>query len=442
MSGPKVVRIVTREEILEICRGHLARVDAALEEWTRIGRRNDCVDAEAIAAATRRRDALAALVAADRFMDLQKQAPIEEAFLREDLTHRLAEVARRQAEARSRERRERDAGASLLRALEQRGPVEPALAQGLRSGDAGALAEGFRALSAGAGAPAASAGLAASLREDERPRDLASWMAGRPPEPADPLLDRLDGRLAELAVALVGERLDGMRARLEEAWSAPPARRSLLLDGLDVETGRALETERRRAALLMDLRLVAAEIGAAGLEVDAYLSGADTLEPASLETRIEAARSALDAHRAQSAAAARREAVLEGLAKLGYEVTEGMSTSLAADGRVVLRSAGRPEYGVEVASAGATGRMQMRPVAFGLGTQGPDPSRDRDAETIWCGDVSTLQERLAEVGAGLEIERALPVGAVPLKRVAAAGVGTATATIEVPAARTRSLPTR
>lgn len=49
MSGPKVIRIVTREEILEICRGQLARVDAALEHWTRIGRRNGCVDEDAVA---------------------------------------------------------------------------------------------------------------------------------------------------------------------------------------------------------------------------------------------------------------------------------------------------------------------------------------------------------------------------------------------------------
>ena len=33
MSGPKVVRIVTREEILALCEGQLARVDAALADW-------------------------------------------------------------------------------------------------------------------------------------------------------------------------------------------------------------------------------------------------------------------------------------------------------------------------------------------------------------------------------------------------------------------------
>lgn len=31
MSGPKVVRIVTIEEVLEICRGHLARLDKTIK---------------------------------------------------------------------------------------------------------------------------------------------------------------------------------------------------------------------------------------------------------------------------------------------------------------------------------------------------------------------------------------------------------------------------
>lgn len=164
MSGPKVVRIVTREEILEICNGMLARVDAALAEWTRIGRRNDCIDDGALAAATRRRDALSALIAADRFMDLQKQAPIEEAFLRDDVQVRLAKVAAEQAAAWSRGRREREAAASLLRTLRSGGePLDPDLMRGLERGDANALADGFKVLARRSANPTASRALADRL---------------------------------------------------------------------------------------------------------------------------------------------------------------------------------------------------------------------------------------------------------------------------------------
>lgn len=93
MSGPKVVRIVTREEILALCEGHLARVDAAMAEWLRIGRRNDCRLGRRHRPGRRANGAAARLLRADRFMDLQKQAPQEIAFLHQDMQSRLAKVA-------------------------------------------------------------------------------------------------------------------------------------------------------------------------------------------------------------------------------------------------------------------------------------------------------------------------------------------------------------
>jgi hypothetical protein len=62
-------------------------------------------------------------------------------------------------------------------------------------------------------------------------------------------------------------------ARLEEAGSAPTARRALLLDALEVETSRFLTETRRRARVLSDLRLLLAEAEAAGMAAD--LSGDD-----------------------------------------------------------------------------------------------------------------------------------------------------------------------
>jgi hypothetical protein len=439
MSGPKVVHIVTREEILEICQGHLARVDAALAEWTRIGRRNNCIDEGALAAAVRRRDALAALIAADRLSDLQNQAPAEVAFLQEDMQKRLAKVAAEQAAARSRARREREAATSLLRALRSRGqPLDPVLEATLERGDPEALATGFQLLSKKAVMPTASTDLAAKLREDGTFLSFASWLSRQPVSPADPATDRIEVRIDELAQLVDANSILKWRARLEEAAGASPARRGLLLDGLEIETGRALTEARRRSALLSDLRLMLAELTAAGMQAEGYGKGLEILQPVEIGTRLEEVRAALEAHRAGRAAAARRAAVLEGLASLGYEVAEGMSTTFAQDGRLVLRNASRPDYGVEVSAAAGGKRMQMRAVAFETGGRGPDITRDRDAETIWCGDVSNLQERLAATGSDLSIEKALPIGATPLKRLAIAGAEW-TSSAEAPAPRERTL---
>jgi hypothetical protein len=120
---------------------------------------------------------------------------------------------------------------------------------------------------------------------------------------------------------------------------------------------------------------------------------------------------------------------------LGYEVAEGMSTAWASEGRLVIRSAARPDYGVELSGAD---RFQMRPVAFDANGRGPDPARDKDAETIWCGDVTGLEQRLAALGDGLKIEKALPIGAVPLKRIEIGG-SDGGARIEAPVLRQRTL---
>lgn len=437
MSGPKVVRIVTREEILEICHGMLVRVDAALAEWTRVGRRNDCIDDDALAAANRRRDALAALIAADRFMDLQKQAPIEEAFLRDDVQVRLAKVAAEQAAARSRDRREREAAATLLRTLRSRGAaLAPDLERGLERGDAAALAEGFKMLAQRTADPTASRSLADRLRGDEAPASFADWLAAQPAVVADPAVTRIEARIAELRPYVDEATSAAWGARLDEALDAGPARRGLLLDGLDVATGRELTEARARAAAAMDLELLAAELVAAGLDATALAVGNEALDVTAIASRIAEGRAALEKHRQARASAARRTAVLEGLNGLGYEVTEGMRTTWPQDGRLVVRSASRPDYGVEVSAAGE--RMQMRPVAFDAGGVGPDPARDRDAETIWCGDVSALQETLGDAGGGLVIEKALPIGATPLKRIAITAAEAA-ATAAAPVLRERTV---
>jgi hypothetical protein len=417
MSGPKVVRVVTREEILAICEGQLARVDAALAEWQRVGRRNECLDDGAVAAAEARRADLARMIAADRFTELQKVAPREEAFLRQDIEDRLGEVARRQAEARSLERREREAGASLLRTLRTRqGLINEALSAGLERGDPAALSEGFALLAAGSAGPAADLQLAGNLRAESPKQTFADWLALNPLPPLDPVVESIAARLDALTPLVDGKALATWRARLDEAETAAPARRALLLDGLGVETARVLETEKRRNAALLDLRLLLAEASASGLAtVDA--DPFEQREIPDIEARIAETRSSLEAHSREAAAFARRAAVLEGLAGLGYEVSEGMTTTLAREGRLVVRSAARPDYGVEITAPPGAPRVQMAPVAFTMGGAGPDPARDRDAETIWCGEVKQLGARLAQAKGELVIENSLPIGAKALKRV-------------------------
>jgi hypothetical protein len=130
---------------------------------------------------------------------------------------------------------------------------------------------------------------------------------------------------------------------------------------------------------------------------------------------IEQCTALIAEHLQRQAALARRQAVLEGLSSLGYEVREGMATAWADKGRVVLRKTATPGYGVEVGGSADNGRLQVRAVAL---TANHDSQRDQDIETIWCGEFKRLQALLAAQGDDLSIEKALAVGAAPLKEVA------------------------
>ena len=110
------------------------------------------------------------------------------------------------------------------------------------------------------------------------------------------------------------------------------------------------------------------------------------------------------------AAEERRRAVLEGLAGLGYEVSEGMATAWVNGGRVVLRKAANPGYGVELSGGSKSDLLQVRAVAFGNSTDARDTSRDRDIETIWCGEFERLQSLVGTSGGNISLESARPMG--------------------------------
>ncbi|MBA4222513.1 MAG: hypothetical protein C0458_17425, partial [Methylobacterium sp.] len=259
MSGPKVVRIVTREEHEAICRGMLARIDAALEQWAEAGRRNDCLDAPAVEAARRRRDALAALAAQGRFAEMQAQAPAEESFLRSDMRFRLEKAAAAKVAARTHARRRSEAAATLIRAAAASGVALPdGVMSGLERGEEAALAEGFRALAAKRPTSQQKGTLADQLRPGEHALAFSDWLAAQPAAPTNPDIDRIEARLEELgALGQVGA-VEPLRKRLNEASGAPSQRRGLLLDGLEVESGRVLAEARKAADLMSALRVLLA----------------------------------------------------------------------------------------------------------------------------------------------------------------------------------------
>jgi hypothetical protein len=140
-------------------------------------------------------------------------------------------------------------------------------------------------------------------------------------------------------------------------------------------------------------------------------------QPGELEGLLREAGEVLEAERREMAAAARRRAVLNGLAALGYEVREAMAVAWPKEGRIVMRKPGVADYGLELGAPADAARVQMRLVGSDRPVVPRHAERDRNMETVWCADFQKLREQVALSGAEVIIERALEAGAQPVKTV-------------------------
>ncbi|TYK57898.1 hypothetical protein [Pseudomonas synxantha] len=435
MSGPKVVRIVTREEIIAICEGHLQRLELVLARWqaqaSKVGELNE----QERVATFARRDRLRALLAQERFAELQKAVPAEIEHLRRDQGDREERAIIRAAQRRQRERRLKENAATLLEALQARSEgADQDLLRSLTQLANGIIKEdGERLLAAGFVQLAkadqketlseAQRALAQLLKVDDTPNSLSEWMAARHPDTLpDIRLQRINRHIAELQLLQGTDSAASFLQAQERAEAEPESqRRNLLLDSLVLDLASSTRTFKNKRESLERLQDLASEMETqARTDYTALFSQISTCTTVTnLETitgLTEQCEAFIATHLQAEAALARREAVLSGLASLGYEVREGMATAWAETGKVVLRKVATPGYGVEVGGKADNGRLQVRAVAL---SGDRDKTRDRDIETIWCSEFQRLQARLKDRGSELLIERSLSVGEVPLKEASA-----------------------
>jgi hypothetical protein len=430
MSGPKAFRIVTRAEIMAICRRSLARLDAAIEDWISRGQRNGTIDKTDIDKVIARRDALRGLLSADRFVELQKQIPAEISYLQADAERRAEKAAELEAQSKRAMRRMKGTAQALLASLVSSGiKIPQEIREELASSSASserleaAINKAFLMLHS----PPATKGvsdvqrdIAARLGAGEKRVSLEEWASQRSGATEDKALLRVDELLGELKG--LGIDPGPFSARISSLELEPEARRSLLADSLLLDLAAAVKNGREHARLLGDLRARHAELSemkspeAASLRSELAKSLSGGLEGREAEL-LQRADFLIEAEVQSMAAEERRRAVLEGLSALGYEVSEGMATAWVDGGRVVLRKAANPGYGVELSGGSKSDLLQVRAVAFGNSTDARDRSRDRDIETIWCGEFERLQSLIAKDGGSLAIEHARPIGQFPLKLV-------------------------
>ncbi|MEQ1611438.1 MAG: hypothetical protein ABL904_01690 [Hyphomicrobiaceae bacterium] len=430
MSGPKVVRIVTREEIIATCKDILAQLEVEIRRWEKIGTRNELLNDEEIGATRKRHAALTALLAADRFMDLQKQVPDMIAYLQADTVRRLSEAATNAASVRLQGRRL----ATMARQTLDRSDIvlPPDLRRDLEAVVAGNGSEKAQAervlsnvmlLSLRQTSPRAltleQEAHAKRLSGDDKGLDFQQWLAANSPEP-ESITVKVEGAIEELRLA-GSESLStrfGERHRSIQDESSK-FRRQMLADTLMLEVGKALTDIRLRAEQLSTLEQRAAPLHTLQSAEAKELSGKVAVavaeqDVASVGRLLTKVAECLAKERKALAAKAQRSAVLSALKDLGYEVREGMETAAPKDGHVVLRRAANPDMGVEITGIHSAERVQIRPVRFGQADTDCDKSKDRAIEAMWCSDFDRLKGKIGAGQGTLKIEQAHEVGAVPV----------------------------
>jgi hypothetical protein len=435
MSGPKVVRIVTREEIEAICRGHIRDVDAAIATVMQVAQRLDRLDGGVREELARQKESMASLLRAESWMEIQKRGPAMVANLQAYADQIRADAVAAAAAGRAKGRRLAEGARTLVIALERAGKqVAPQLRAAAATATAAGpealaaiealLNEGMRQLAAATAntsvSSSAALGMADRLGSGLMTESVESWLASMPPP--NPREARLDAVLAEIKVYADPDTLHAFERRASEIAESNDAQRALLTDSLILEAGRF--AAQRRASEQMAFRLQQARASLASLanddanalttRIDLAIASDDVSDGAAL---CDEAATLVDGGAKAFAAQARREAVLSGLSALGYEIRGGMATAWAKDGRVVVRKPGSQDYGVELGAPGDASRLQVRLVGSDQPASVRTPERDRDQEVSWCSEFDALQARVATAGGHLVIERAIGVGVQPVKTV-------------------------
>lgn len=445
MSGPKAVRVVSREERIAQCNTLLAHLDAQISDWLRVGNRLGILSDEDRTGTEEKVSLLRDLIAADRFDQVERQTPVVVEFLRRDLDEKVAKHAEKKRRDKTVRRRLGIAAEQMLGMADAAGQdLDTATRARLESAAAGSIGnpgeveqsinEAIAVLSSVPNSNSLSEDqqkLAESLQGGMKVQTVTEWVIENS-QFDDDLATKVEGYIADLEVSESTTIAAPFAMRAEEIREiSNRGKRRMLLDTLTIELAAEVKRRKRKRGLYtraISLKTV--------VERDPELSGDsvsdqlaqlmerwNSIENDTAESLLDKAADIIKQREKDRDAQFRRTAMLEAFSELGYEIREGMETAWVEDKRVVVRKSAQMNHGVEVSGSAEGGRLQVRPVRFAAPGSAVDRQKDIDIETIWCSEFGALRRILDDKGGEIEIVRAKAVGEVPVKVVTATSTG-------------------
>lgn len=438
MSGPKVIRTVTIEQLREQARVQLALMTEALLRWQNAAAGNVESTNSRLERLIEEQNRIKVSLQADRFNEVTARSQAVTAAIHQDIQRLHEEQDTRNARFRVQERSLRQTAKTVLERCHRMGLVIPkdhqdqleiaAIGQAFDVQQIASIAA--RWLEAPSKADdgrktSAQEALAESLSSNSTESSAGELLRRLEAEFADPRISTVEKQMAELVRLGEPQAVKQFEQRLSMIMSGEPGSNSitssLAYDSLGLELSNAVKLARKRAQLVTELATEVAATTATNdlnacqqiiLEAEHALKSRD-LERASL--RIERIREIRETCQRSRVANAAREVVLSGLKKLGYEVREGMLTTWGEKKRLSIRHPDSPGVALELTGSGDCGRMQTRMVAVEGAAR--DSRSDKQVEEEWCGNLKTLQDVVANAGGTVQIEKALAAGVQPLKAI-------------------------
>jgi hypothetical protein len=436
MSGPKVITIVSLEEVIDICEVLLAQVDAEIAEWTRIGHRNSVISKSDEAAIAQSRASLTRMLELGQHLSLQKEAPLLVQRLRSDMDQRLEQAENARLGTARLGRSLKFTATTVLRQAHSAGIELPSEVAGLlREATHGqcedialmeaAILKGIELTKPKQSVSRDVSAVSRQLSSNARADSLDDWIRRNTdlPEPDKRFTtaDRLIGQIRVLDQQFSSEQFE---RRLHEMVSNEGiANQGLMLDTICLELKTLLTKATQLASVRRRLGELHIEAEVCGEfdelqslfgQVTGCLQRDNFTEANSLIEKIQVA---LNTARMQKSGEKKRQALIQGLKEIGYAVNTEMAKVWTSQKQMIVRSPVNALTGIELGGNLEAGRCQIRVVALEGAPASHDPKAAKEQEEQWCSDLTKLQEKLTSAGASLRIEKATAAGAIPLKIV-------------------------
>ncbi len=194
----------------------------------------------------------------------------------------------------------------------------------------------------------------------------------------------------------------------------------LLLDSLIIEVATFTKNQLELKKVKEALKNAVAQLEALELEMKFIGKWEELLisdDLTKLQEALEKATRLYEKESQKIITGTRREAIKKALKQAGYEVNDSMETAWVENGHLLVKKAKSSLYGVEFMSPKDLSRIQARVVAdenrknertFGL---------DKNQEEIWCDEFDEIKEILENEDSSIIVDKMHEVGAIKLKEV-------------------------